>query len=60
MAALTSALGTGVTLPSIPANFWLSFTSGTGSLKNLHEIDDLQVWRDQDGGFDGSYRPFSL
>lgn len=33
----------GVTLPTIPANFWLSFSGGTGGAKNIHEIDDLQV-----------------
>ena len=43
MSNLSTALGASVTLPSIPANFWLSFASGTGSATNLHEIDDLQV-----------------
>lgn len=43
MTALSSALGSGVTLPAIPANFWLSFTGGTGGSINFHEIDDLQV-----------------
>jgi len=33
----------GVTLPTIPANFWLSFSGGTGGSRNIHEIDDLQV-----------------
>lgn len=33
----------GVTMPTIPTNFWLSFTGGTGGSKNIHEIDDLQV-----------------
>jgi MSHA biogenesis protein MshQ len=32
-----------VTLPQIPANFWLSFTGGTGGARNIHEIDDLEV-----------------
>ena len=43
MASLTTIFGAGVTLPSIPANFWLSLTGGTGASKNLHEVDDLQV-----------------
>lgn len=44
MAALRGLSGWGaVTLPSIPANFWLSFSGGTGGAKNIHEIDDLQV-----------------
>lgn len=43
MTALKSALGAAVTLPSIPANFWLSFSSGTGGSRNIHEIDDLSV-----------------
>lgn len=44
MAALQGLSGWGgVTLPSIPSNFWLSFSAGTGGAKNIHEIDDLQV-----------------
>jgi MSHA biogenesis protein MshQ len=44
MTSLQSLAGWGaVTLPSIPANFWLSFSGGTGGSQNIHEIDDLQV-----------------
>lgn len=44
MTALQGLSGWGaVTLPSIPDNFWLSFSAGTGGSKNIHEIDDLQV-----------------
>lgn len=44
MAKLQALSGwSGVTLPSIPTNFWLSFTGGTGGSTNIHEIDDLQV-----------------
>lgn len=44
MSSLKSLAGWGsVTLPTIPANFWLSFTGGTGGAKNIHEIDNLQV-----------------
>ncbi len=44
MASLKSLTGWGaVALPAIPANFWLSFSAGTGGSKNIHEIDDLQV-----------------
>ncbi len=43
MSRLGAIFGAGVTLPSIPANFWLSFAGGTGGSKNIHEIDDLQV-----------------
>ncbi len=44
MARLRGLAGWGaVTLPTIPANFWLSFTGGTGGARNIHEIDDLQV-----------------
>ncbi len=44
MANLRALSGWGaVTLPQIPANFWLSFTGGTGGSRNIHEIDDLQV-----------------
>jgi MSHA biogenesis protein MshQ len=31
------------TLPAIPANFWLSFSGGTGGAMNIHEIDNLSV-----------------
>lgn len=44
MSALQNLSGWGtVTLPSIPDNFWLSFSGGTGGSTNIHEIDDLQV-----------------
>lgn len=43
MSSLRSIFGSGVTLPSIPSNFWLSFSGGTGGSTNIHEIDDLQV-----------------
>ena len=44
MANLQGLTGWGaVTLPTIPANFWLSLSGGTGGSQNIHEIDDLQV-----------------
>lgn len=43
MTSLQTIFGGGVTLPTIPANFWLSLTGGTGDVKNLHEVDDLSV-----------------
>jgi MSHA biogenesis protein MshQ len=29
--------------PTIPSNFWLSFSAGTGGSTNIHEIDNLSV-----------------
>ena len=46
MAKISSSSGpypTGTASPSIPANFWLSLTGGTGGSINFHEIDNLQV-----------------
>jgi MSHA biogenesis protein MshQ len=42
MSSLASVFPT-TTLPAIPANFWLSFTGGTGGSTNIHEIDNLSV-----------------
>lgn len=44
MSTLRSLPGWGaVTMPTIPTNFWLSLTGGTGGARNIHEIDDLEV-----------------
>jgi MSHA biogenesis protein MshQ len=46
MAKISSPTGpypAGTAFPPIPANFWLSFTGGTGGSRNFHEIDNLQV-----------------
>jgi len=45
MATLQSAsvFSSSTQLPSIPSNFWLSFSAGTGGLNNIHEIANLQV-----------------
>ena len=43
MANLQSTFGNSTQLPSIPSNFWLSFSAGTGGATNIHEIANLQV-----------------
>lgn len=43
MSKLSTAGIPTTTTPIIPANFWLSFTGGTGGQKNIHELDNLQV-----------------